>query len=96
MDLQYAALDCYKAVAELLPPEITLDSFNFERGRRLTLIGTSPREEVAKVQAFTDAMRKYESKGEPLFSKVEAPRINQRGNDNSWSFVCDLKRADME
>jgi hypothetical protein len=98
LDLQYAALDCYKAVAELLPPEITLDSFNFERGRRLTLIGTAPGDDVPKVQGFFDAMRKFETKpGEPLFSKVELLRINPRqGNDKSWSFVCDLKRADTE
>ena len=97
MDLQYAALDCYKAVADLIPAEITLDSFSFERGRKLTLIGTSSRDDVPKVQAFYDAMRKYEVKGEPLFTKVEPPRINPRqGNENSWSFVCELKRADVE
>lgn len=98
LDLQYAALDCYKAVADLIPPEITLDSFNFERGRRLTLIGSAPGEEVSKIQAFFDAMRKApDSKGEPLFSKVEGLRINNRqGNDKSWSFTCDLRRVDTE
>ncbi len=97
MDLQFAALDCYKAVADLIPAEVTLDSFSFDRGRRLTLIGSAPREEVSKVQAFSDAMRRYEVKGEPLFSKVEPPRINQKqANESSWNFVCELKRGDME
>jgi hypothetical protein len=98
MDLQYAALDCYKAVADLIPPEISLDSFNFERGRRLTLMGTAPEAEVSKVQSFFDSMRKAtDNKNELLFSKVELLRINIRqGNSRAWSFVCELRRTDTE
>src|SRR5947199_8696235 len=35
LDLQFAALECYKAVADYLPAELTLDSIQFDRGRKL-------------------------------------------------------------
>src|SRR3954469_16024187 len=49
IDLQFAALDCYKAVADLLPSELTLDSFSFERGTKLTLFGTASENDVPKI-----------------------------------------------
>ena len=35
MDLQFAALDCYRAIADKLPPDLTLNTMNFDRGRKL-------------------------------------------------------------
>jgi len=98
MDLQYAALDCYKAVSDLLPSELTLDSLNFERGTKLTLFGTASANDVAKITDFNTDMRKVKrTNEEPLFSKVLPPSINSRqGDQKSWSFVCELKRTDTE
>jgi hypothetical protein len=98
LDLQYAALDCYKAIAEFLPVELTLDQLNFERGgRRVTIFGTAATEEGPKVTEFNAAMRKVMVKNQPLFSKVQAAAINQRPNNQiAWSFWCDLKRTATE
>ena len=40
LDLQYAALDCYRIMAENLPAELTLDSMNFDREQRISFFGT--------------------------------------------------------
>ena len=42
LSLQYAALDCWKAVAELLPEDLTLDGMRFEKGKTLTIFGSAP------------------------------------------------------
>ena len=96
LDLQFAALDCYKAVADNLPSELTLDSFLFDRGRKLSLFGTASAGDSAKIQDFNDALRKVVVKEQPLFSKVNAPSIGNRQNAVAWSFVCDLKRTEVE
>ena len=36
-ELKYAALDCWEAVAELLPENVTLDTLNFNNGEKLSL-----------------------------------------------------------
>ena len=45
-DLKYAALDCWKAVAERMPATITLQRFSFADGQKLTLSGTAPADQV--------------------------------------------------
>jgi hypothetical protein len=94
LDLQYAALDCYKAVADHLPPELTLDNLNFERGRTLRVFGTAALEEVGKVQEFNDALRNVQVKGQPLFGAVNAPNTQSRGQQMAWNFAADLKRGE--
>jgi hypothetical protein len=98
LELQFAALECYKAVAEKLPEGLTLDTLNFERGRKLTVIGVSG-EDVARIHAFNDSLRSATDKGgqQPLFSKINPPIINPKGpNAYGWSFACELKRTDTE
>lgn len=97
LDLQFAALDCYKAVADFLPSELTLDSLQFDRGRKLMLVGYASRSDGQKVQDFNEALRKVMVKDQSLFSKVSAPSMgNQTGDQMRWSFNCDLKRTDSE
>jgi hypothetical protein len=98
MDLQFAALDCWKAVADFLPTELTLNTMNFDQGRKLTLMGTASTDDVTKVQDFNEALRKVQVKGQPLFSKINAPTITPQPGASliSWSFNADLKRTDRE
>ncbi|MCI0746103.1 MAG: hypothetical protein L0Y58_11920 [Verrucomicrobia subdivision 3 bacterium] len=98
LDLQYAALDCWKATADNIPPELTLDNLNFERGRTLRLFGTASQEDVTKVQEFNDAIRNVTAKNQPLFTRTVAPTIQNRpgGNMISWNFSCELKRGESE
>jgi hypothetical protein len=100
LDLQYAALECYKAVAESLPPELTLDNMNFANGRTLTLIGTGGLEDREKVIDFNRALIGAQmTNGQPLFAKVTISntREKQAGSQLlSWTITCDLKRTDFE
>ena len=95
VDLQYAALECYKAVADYLPSELTLDAVNFDQGRKLSLNGTAGNTDRGKVVDFMDQLRKIEIKGQPLFKNLDGPRTQlNAGNQVTWSFSCELKRAD--
>lgn len=98
MDLQFAGLDCYKAIADKLPPELTLDSMVFDKGRKLTLSGSASKDAVNQIHNFNEELRKVMVKNQPLFAKVNPPNINPRqgGNDVSWYFPCDLRRTSAE
>lgn len=96
VDLQYAALECYKAVADYLPSELTLEAINFDQGRKLSLNGTASASDRGKVVDFMDALRKVEVKNQLLFKNLDGPRIDgaQANQPVRWSFSCDLRRAD--
>ena len=97
VDLQFAALDSYNAVAENLPTELNLDTLIFERGRKLTLFGSGGSDDFPKVQEFNEKVSKVQARKLPLFSKVGPPNNSQKpGGQMSWNFSCDLKRTDNE
>jgi len=97
VDLQFAALDCYKAVAESLPQELTLNSMQLDRGRKLILIGNAASADAAKVFDFNEKMKEAVSRDQPLFSKVSPPTTGRGQADQiSWNFSCDLRRTDTE
>ena len=90
--LQYAALECYRAVAETLPAELTLDVFNFDRGQKLTLTGSAASGDLPKVLEFNEALMRVRSKDKPLFVAVDPPQQNTGPNNQiRWRFSCDLK-----
>jgi hypothetical protein len=97
-ELKFAALDCWKAVAGLLPEEVTLDGYNFSDGKRLNLNGTAPVGQVQQLYNFEGAMRKVEINGQPLFAagKGESLSYQTRGNDITWNFSLELKRSEMQ
>jgi len=96
IELQYAALECYKSVSETLPTQLTLNSMNFERGRKVTFFGTAGSEDRTKVLDFNSKLAGHLVKGQPLYSKVNAPNMNLQPGQTmlSWNFSCDLKRTD--
>jgi len=96
LDLQYAALECYRAVAETLPSELTLESLNIDRGRKLGLSGSASEADRTKILDFNEQMIKVRSKDQLLFSQVDPPQINTVGNQVRWRFSCDLKRTEIE
>jgi len=99
-DLKYAALDSWKAVAELMPEELTLESFTFNNGKRVSLNGTAPNDPKSMQQLldFDKNLRRYQLKNEPLFSgpgeslsyRVQPP------SGVAWSFSLDLKRTEVQ
>jgi|SRR6266850_3616546 len=98
IDLQFAALDCYKAIADALPTELTLESFQFDgRQRKLSIFGTASDDDTGKVQDFNQAFRNATVKDQPLFTKVNPPFQGiAQGKQIRWNFSCELKRNDAE
>lgn len=90
-NLQYAALDCWNAVSELLPADVTIDQMVFERGKSFNLFGTAPQEGYEDITDFNEAMRNRKVNGELLFSQVESPRQTIRPPIVSWGFSSKLR-----
>jgi hypothetical protein len=99
-ELKFAALDCWKAAAELLPEDILIRSLTFRDGRRFSLQGTAPMGQVQQIYQFEGTLRKATVNGQPLFdiSKGETPSYQTApgGAGLSWSFTLDLKRTEEQ
>jgi hypothetical protein len=99
--LKYASLDCWKAVAEHLPENLTLTTMEFRNGRTLSLNGTAPAGQDGAVTDFSEALKKatitdQQGNEQPLFQKVDLPIIRggAPGGGASWSFSAELARGE--
>jgi hypothetical protein len=93
--LKYAALDCWKAASDLLPPELTLVSLRFGKGQTLDLRGTA--ENAKGLADYNDALRNYTVSGHPLFRNVSVPTSSAgQGGVLSWAFSCELNRQEVK
>src|SRR5436190_1644279 len=70
LNLQFAALETYKAIAEKLPESVLLETLGLSRGKTLRLSGTAPAGAQNRLTEFSDELRRYTSNGQPLFNKV--------------------------
>jgi hypothetical protein len=101
-DLKFAALDSWKAIAELMPETLSLDTWNFGDGKRLVLSGSAPsNEHVQEILDFEKAVRKYKDplNGQPLFDENKGEGLNRRINPNGsilWDFSVELKRSEVQ
>jgi hypothetical protein len=95
-DLKFAALDCWKAVAELLPDGVTLEGYNFNDGKKLTLSGTAPADQTKRLLDFDADIRKVAPNGQPLFDPNAGDHVtwDVRGGVVSWHCVLELKRTE--
>ena len=94
-DLKYAALDCWKIVAEQLPAGISLERLSFADGQTLSLNGKVAPDQIAQItDHFYDAVRKANLNGQPMFDSSSADNLsyNQQGNMVNWRFSLALKR----
>jgi hypothetical protein len=93
-DLKYAALDCWKIVAEQLPAGISLQRLSFADGQKLSLNGTVPSDQIVQItDHFYDAVRKAKLDGQPMFdvSGGDDLTYRQSGSDSmSWYFSLAL------
>jgi hypothetical protein len=96
LNLQFAGLECYKAVAQQIPEGITLESMNFQKGRTLFINGTAPRDSMTKINEFSDLLRRTISNGQTLFKSVTVPQQTVRGEQISWSFTAELMKGESE
>jgi hypothetical protein len=100
-DLKYAALECYHAVAKLMPESITLEQMNFSEGHRLILNGVAPGDKGPQITDFYEAMRKYK-KGNDFFfdTSKETDTLKVRNNIGAgtltWDFALELKRTELQ
>jgi hypothetical protein len=94
-DLKYAALDCWRLVADKLPEGISLQRFSFGDGHKLTLSGTVTPEQITPITDFYDVLRKAQLNGQPMFlaSGGEPIVYHQNGSQVSWNFSLELGHA---
>ncbi len=95
--LKFAALDCWKKTAELLPEGVTLESMEFRNGKTLVLNGKAPADQRNVITDFNEALRKATiNNGQPLFEKVVPPNEKLLGGNSTiqWNFSADLGRTE--
>jgi hypothetical protein len=102
-DLKFAALDCWKLVADQLPADLTLQQFNFSDGRKLSLSGTCSSDQLGLIidkDKFYDRVRKAQRNGQFIFnqdpttgSQLMQHAIGTTGN-YTWNFGLELVRAE--
>ena len=95
-DLKFAALECWKVVAELLPDGVTLDGYNFNDGKKLTLSGSAPSDQTKQLLDFDADIRKVAPNGQLLFDPNAGDHVtwDVRGNVANWHCVLELKRSE--
>lgn len=96
LSLKNAVLDAYYSVVMNLPEELSLNSLSFSRGKTVTIFGTAPSDQNAKVTEYNGILGRLEQNGQKLFSKVSPPTISLRGEKITWSFTCELNRTEVE
>jgi hypothetical protein len=93
-ELKYAALDCWKIVAEQLPAGIALQRFSFVDGRKLSLNGTSTPDQLNVLYDFDKGMHKAMLNNQPMFNSGEPPLWRQQNNKVTWNYDLQLKRQE--
>jgi hypothetical protein len=96
-DLKYAALDCWKVVAEQLPQDITLQRFSFANGQRLSLSGTAPADQFNTLLDFNTAMQKVTNQDRLMFDPQGGEPVTPHkgsGNTLTWSFSLQLQHTE--
>lgn len=99
-ELKYAALDCWKALAELLPDSVTLEGYSFSDGKRVNLTGTAPADQQQQLLQFEGNMRKYTKDGQLLFDPLKGESLSSHANPGSqsvtWTVAFELKRVETQ
>ncbi len=103
-ELKYAALDCWKVIAEQLPEGISLQRFSFANGTKLSLNGTCESDQIGLITeagGFYDSVRKAKLNGQPMFnpSPNSADQLTYRtagGGKVTWNFGLELQHAEAE
>jgi hypothetical protein len=95
-DLKYAALDCWKVVAERLPTNVALQRFSFADGQKLLLSGTAAADQVNAIFDFNTAMQKATNNSRPMFNPGGGEPANPRitGNKATWNFSLQLQHTE--
>ena len=97
-ELKFAALDCWKVVAENLPESVSINSVYFDH-QKFELRGTASSDDQGDVLKFNDALQHVPNPNRAdklLFDNVGPAHINIHGSTAEWEFVCQLKEIASE
>jgi hypothetical protein len=96
--LKFAALDCWKIVAENLPAGLTLQRSSFVEGQKLTLNGICSQEQIKEISdpgKFYDAVRKAKLNGQDMFEPTAVEPFGYSGSPTvNWHFSLQLKHTE--
>jgi hypothetical protein len=97
-NLKFAALDCWKTVAEQLPQGISLQRFSFANGQTLTLSGTTTPDQINTLFSFNSAMQKAMINGQPMFDPHAGDPVSPRtsGGGVTWNFTLQLANPEEQ
>jgi hypothetical protein len=97
-ELKFAALDCWKVVAENLPESVSIGKVYFDR-QKFELRGTASADDQGDVLKFNEALQHVPNPNRAdklLFDTVGPAHINIHGNLAEWEFICQLKEIVSE
>jgi hypothetical protein len=94
-DLKFAALNCWKLVADNLPDGLTLQRFGFGDGQTLTLYGTTTQNQIDSLFSFNKALQDVKLDGKPVFAPGEPLAWHQYQDNVDWNFSLRLLRGDQ-
>ena len=94
-NLKFAALDCWKAVADTLPEGVTLERFGFG-DQSLALAGTAPQDQIQALTDFGNVLEKAkDGEGHPMFNPNSEPMgYHIYNNMVSWGLTLKLLQQD--
>ena len=103
-ELKFAALDCWKVIAERLPEGISLQRFSFADGRKLSLSGTCDSDQIGLIidkGGFYERVQKAKlTNGQSMFnpnaSTGEQLVYRTMGNKVTWNFGLELQHTEAE
>lgn len=93
--LKFAALDCWKVVADDLPEGVTLERFGFGN-ETLTLAGSAPQDQLQALTDFGNVLQKAKNAdGHPLFNPNSEPMgYHMHNNMVTWGLTLKLIQQD--
>jgi hypothetical protein len=94
--LKFAALDSWRAAAELLPLSLNMSSLSLDKGKTLNLSGYGPQGSAKEVAGYETALRNVKSGDQVLFATVKSEGIETKGNNVTWRITAQLKKTERQ
>jgi len=95
-ELKFAALDCWKIIAENLPAGISLQRFSFADGQKLSLSGNTTPDQIDALITFNSTLQKAAINDHPEFTIGGGDPLVYHQNNNvvTWNFSLQLRQAE--
>ncbi len=93
-NLKFAALVCWKLVADGMPEGLTLQRFGFGQGQTLTLYGTCTPDQIESLFNFNNSLQKAKWENRDVFLPGEPLSYRQYQNNVDWNFSLRLRQID--